>query len=67
MKNYSKACQWDQQIKFVVNLNEAVLCPAFPWTTELFLCNVYIVLNHEDKDKFKVLLSSLSWVAIIVH
>lgn len=37
------------------------------WTRDLFLCDVYVILNHEDKDKFRELLNPLSWVPVIVH
>lgn len=69
MKNYSKACQWDEQMKSIVNLNGAMyynlLAFIGPWI--FFLCNVYIFLKCEDKDKFKELLNPLSWAPIIVH
>lgn len=29
MKNYSKACQWDEQMKFIINLNAAMYCNLF--------------------------------------
>lgn len=62
MKNYSKACQWDEQLKSIMNLNRAMyynLLPFIgPWI--FFLGDVYIFMKCEDKDKFKELLNLLS-------
>lgn len=62
MKNYSKACQWDEQMKSIMNLNGAMyynLLPFIgPWN--FVMCSVYIFLKCEDKDKFKELMNPLS-------
>lgn len=69
MKKYSKSCQWNEQMKSIMNLNRAMSYNLLPfiglWI--FFLCNVYIFLKREDKDKFKELLNSFSWAPIIVH
>lgn len=62
MKNYSSACQRDEQMKSIMNLNGAMYYNLlyFIGTWIFFLCNVYIFLRYEYKDKFKELPNPLS-------
>lgn len=62
MKNYSKACSWDEQLKSIMNLNRAVYYNLLPFIGPgiFFLGDVYMFFKCEDKDKFKELLNLLS-------
>lgn len=53
MKDYSKACQWDKQMKFIMNLNAAMyynLTGPFSYVNAVLFGNV-------GKGKFKELLN----------
>lgn len=67
MKNYSKAYHWDEQTKSIVNLNAAMYYNLLLFTVPFSYVNAEFFLKGVDKDKFKELLTSLSWAPIVVH
>lgn len=62
MKNYSKACQWDKQMKSIMNLNAVMYYNLLLFTGPFSYINdfFFFFFNREGKSKFKELLNSLS-------